>query len=445
MYLKIFNIANYVFYALLGISLVLLIKKIVYHIFGLFPAKKFPDAKQDHKFAILIPARNESAVIEQLLQSIAGQNYNKELIETYVIVESKDDPTCKICEKYERVNVFVREHLENKGKGYALDEVLKHIFSTNKKYEAFLICDADNILDKNFVKEMNKTFDAGYKLCLGYRNSKNWNGGWVASCSALTFSMVNTFQNKSKARFNRSVIVSGTGFYIAADILEEMGGWDFCTLTEDYEISTYSTLHNIKSTYNEFAEFYDEQPTSLKVSWNQRLRWCKGYDQVNKKYHKKLIKSALMDKNNRWNKMEYVMSILPVMFILASTICYILFTFGLGIIGLIINASGVTHVWMALVLVLLAVYLFFFLYGAVMLLAERKHIDITFKNALVCCLMSVVYWSLYVPIYISALFKKEVEWKPIAHNVHMGEVEGVTYEVSLEESEVNGINKKSNK
>lgn len=445
MYLKIFNIANYVFYVLLGISLVLLIKKIVYHIFGLFPAKKFPDAKQDHKFAILIPARNESAVIEQLLQSIAGQNYNKELIETYVIVESKDDPTCKICEKYERVNVFVRQHLENKGKGYALDEVLKHIFSTNKKYEAFLICDADNILDKNFVKEMNKTFDAGYKLCLGYRNSKNWNGGWVASCSALTFSMVNTFQNKSKARFNRSVIVSGTGFYIAADILEEMGGWDFCTLTEDYEISTYSTLHNIKSTYNEFAEFYDEQPTSLKVSWNQRLRWCKGYDQVNKKYHKKLIKSALMDKNNRWNKMEYVMSILPVMFILASTICYILLTFGLGIIGLIINASGVTQVWMALVLVLLAVYLFFFLYGAVMLLAERKHIDITFKNALVCCLMSVVYWSLYVPIYISALFKKEVEWKPIAHNVHMGEVEGVTYEVSLEESDVNGANKKENK
>lgn len=434
MFIKVFNIGNIVFYILLGISLVLLIKKIVYHIFGLFPAKKFPDAKKDHKFAILIPARNESAVIEQLLISIKNQTYNRELIDTYVIVESESDPTCEIVKKYEHTSVFVRKHLENKGKGHALDEALKDIFAKNKKYEAFFIFDADNVLDKNFIKEMNKTYDAGYKLCLGYRNSKNWNGGWVASCSALTFSMVNTFQNKSKARFNRSVIVSGTGFYISADVLEELGGWDFYTLTEDYEISMFSTLNNIKSTYNEYAEFYDEQPTSLKVSWNQRLRWCKGYGQVNKKYTKKLFKSALFDKQNRWNKMEYIMSILPVVAILVTTILYLLFTFVLGIVGLCIGAPLVWEVWRAFGIVVASVYIFFFAYSAVMLLAERKHINITFKNALICCIMSVFYWSLYVPIYITSLIKKEVEWKPIVHNVHMDMGNCTEVEVSFEES-----------
>ena len=67
-----------------------------------------------------------------------------------------------------------------------------------------------------------------------------------------------------------------------------------------------------------------------------------------------------------------------------------------------------------------------------MLIAERKHTDITLKNSLICCLMSPFYWACYVPLYITALFKKTVEWKPIAHNVKMAK-DGVT-EVVLEES-----------
>lgn len=434
MYHTIFHIGNIIFYILLVISFILLLQKIIHHIFGLFPAKKFPDAKSDHKFAILIPARNESAVIEQLLLSISEQNYNHDLIETYVIVEKEDDPTCEIAKRYKNTNIFIRKHLENKGKGYALDEVIKDIFEKGKEYDAFIICDADNVLDKNFVYEMNKTYDAGYKLCLGYRNSKNWNGGWVASCSALTFSMINTFHNKSRARFNRNVMVSGTGFYIAYDILKQMGGWNFYTLTEDYEISLFSTLNNVKSTYNEYAEFYDEQPTSLKASWNQRLRWVKGYGQVNKQYQKKLLKSAVFDKKNRWSKVEYAMSVLPVMILLASTIVYAVFTLVLGIVGSCLHEAIEWQVWRAFGIVIGVIYLFYFFYAMVMLLVERKHINITFKNALVCCLMSVFYWAMYIPLYITALFKKEVEWKPIVHSVHMSQDGDTKVEVSLEES-----------
>ncbi len=434
MYHTIFHIGNIVFYVLMGISFVLLLQKIIYHIFGLFPSKKFPDAKQNHKFAILIPARNESAVIDQLLFSIQKQNYDSSLIETFVIVESENDPTCEIAKKYPNTNVFVRKHLENKGKGYALDEVIQEIFANDKVYDAFIICDADNILDKNFVMEMNKTYDAGYKLCLGYRNSKNWNGGWVASSSALTFSMINTFHNKSRARFNRNVMVSGTGFYIAYDFLRQLGGWKFYTLTEDYEISLFSTLNNVKSTYNEYAEYYDEQPTTLKASWNQRLRWVKGYGQVNKKYQKKLLKSAVFDKTNRWSKLEYSMSILPVMTLLASTIVYALFTLVLAIVGSCIGEAIAWKVWRAFGIVIGVIYLFYFFYAMIMLIAERKHTNITFKNAFICCLTSVFYWAMYIPIYITALFKKEVEWTPIIHNVVVSQDGDTEVEVVLEES-----------
>lgn len=387
---------------------------------GLMDSKKFPEAKADHNYALLIPARNESKVIEQLLISIKNQNYNKNLIHAYVIVESENDPTCDICKKYDFAEVFVRKHLENKGKGYALDEVLKHILETKKGvYDAFFIFDADNVLDKNFIYEMNKCYDAGYKFCLGYRNSKNWNDGWVASCSALTFSMINTLQNKGKSKFKHNVTVSGTGFYIAADVIEELGGWEFCTLTEDYELSSFSALHNIKSTYNEYAEYYDEQPTSLKTSWNQRLRWCKGFNQVNKIYKKKLLLSSFKDKDNRLNKFTYATSLVPTLFLVSTLSVYLIFTLVLAIIGSCIGAGIAWRVWMAFGIVVACMYIFFVLYGAFMLFAERKHTNITFANGLVCCLMNPVYWGCYVPIYVISLFKKNVEWKVVEHKVQM--------------------------
>lgn len=432
MYYTIFHSANIIFYICLAVSVLFLMQKIIYHIFGLIPSKKLPDAKKNHKFAILIPARNESKVIEGILNSIKEQNYDHALLDTFVIVESEDDPTCEIVKKYPGTHIFVRQHLELKGKGHALDEVVKHIFSSGEKFDAFFICDADNILSKNFIAEMNKCYEAGFDIAVGYRNSKNWNGGWIASGSALTFSMVNTFQNKGRARFNQKVVLSGTGFYVASHILEKLGGWKFFELTEDVEFSMFCIVNDLKATYNEYAEFYDEQPTKLKVSWNQRLRWVKGFTTVQKKYKKKLFKGMLFDKHNKLSKYEYVVNILPVVCLLVTAIAYAAFNL---VFGIVCSAKGVplaTWVWIAFAAATGSIYGFFVLYAAIMLFAERKHTNITFWNVVTCCLMFPIFSAMYIPIFFQSVFKKEVEWKPIVHSVTT--VENQTVEFSLEES-----------
>lgn len=419
MYALILDIVNWSMIGLMAFSAVLLIYKIFYHCYALMPVRKFPNAKKQHKFAILIPARNESSVIEGILQSLQNQDYPKELFDAYVIVETETDPTVKICEKYENATAFVRPDLNVKSKGGALDHLLKHLISTGiaeeKGYEAYFIFDADNTLQTNFLTEMNKTFDAGYELSLSYRNSKNWNDGWVASCSALTFSMLNTFQNKCRARFNKNVLVSGTGFYISARIIHLLGGWPFQSLTEDVEISNYAVLNDIKATYNENTEHFDEQPISLKISWNQRIRWVKGHMQVSKKYSKKLIKSSLISKENRLGKLDFGLNIIPIAIPLATVIVYCLLTLGLGIAGVCLRVAP--NLWQLafinFTVALIGIYAFFALYTLAMLLAERKHINITLKNAIICILMNPFFMALYLPIFLTALFKKEVKWKPI--------------------------------
>jgi len=193
--------------------------KIVLHFTASLPAKKFPTAKQEHKFAILIPARNESKVIRQILDSIQNQTYNLEMVDTYIIVESEDDPTCEIIKDYPRTHLIVRKHLELKGKGYALDECMQEILSQPHDFEAYFIFDADNILDPKYLEEMNKVYDQGYQMALGYRNNKNWNDSWVSACSGITFSIYSTFNNKPRSYYGLGIHVCGTGYYVSADVI----------------------------------------------------------------------------------------------------------------------------------------------------------------------------------------------------------------------------------
>lgn len=419
MYYKVLDIADWVFLGAMGVSLVLLIYKIFYHIYALFPDKHFPPAQKLHKFAILVPARNESKVIDGLLQSLATCDYPQDHFDVYVIVEDAHDPTWQICQKYPGVTCFVRPDLAVKTKGGALDQMVKHLIQTgiaqDKGYEAYFIFDADNQVSKTYLSEMNKVYDAGYDIALGYRNALNWNDGWIASCSALTFTMLNTFQNKCRARFAQNVLVQGTGFYICARVINALGGWPFQTLTEDVEISYYAALNNLKGAYNSDAEFWDEQPVSLRISCNQRLRWVKGYGQVNHQYHKKMVKSLFATKTQRLGKLDFALNIVPVAVPLASIVIYLLFTLTMGIVGLVL---GVPAAWWQLAftnfgLTLLGSYLFFLLYAVMLLAAERKHSNITTANAVKACLMFPFYMALYLPIVVVAVFKKKVVWTKI--------------------------------
>ena len=83
---------------------------------------------ENHDFCILIPARYESLVIEDLLKSIKNQTFKIDFKDVYVIVESINDETVDICKKY-NATYFVREELEFKRKGYALDECVKYILN----------------------------------------------------------------------------------------------------------------------------------------------------------------------------------------------------------------------------------------------------------------------------------------------------------------------------
>ncbi|HAL20832.1 MAG TPA: N-acetylglucosaminyltransferase, partial [Ruminococcaceae bacterium] len=114
-------------YAVIGAVLsAMLIYKTAYKIIGLFFTRKFPSAKQKHKYAVVIAARNEEKVIGNLLDSIAKQDYPKELITVFVVADNCTDKTAEVARNRGAV-CYERFDNEHKTKGFALQFLFDRI------------------------------------------------------------------------------------------------------------------------------------------------------------------------------------------------------------------------------------------------------------------------------------------------------------------------------
>lgn len=248
----------------------------IYWLIGFFFTRKFKRANHKHKYAILIPARNEEAVIGNLLDSIKKQNYDKELITVFVVADNCTDNTAGIAREngaicYERFND------KDRTKGFALQFLFENIERDYgiKSFEGYFIFDSDNLLKTDYISRMNDAFDAGEKIVTSYRNTKNFDENWIASIYALHWLRSIRRNHRARSALRLATNVQGTGFLFANELVEN--GWKYTSLTEDRAFTADAVAQGYRISYNDEAEFYDEQPTSLRIAWRQRVRWSKGH------------------------------------------------------------------------------------------------------------------------------------------------------------------------
>ena len=178
-----------------------------------------------HRYAAVVAARNESAVIANLIRTLKEQNYPSELLDIYVIADNCTDNTAQIS-RQAGAYVYERFNKVQVGKGYALEYLFHHIFEDKGEtaYDGFFVFDADNIVDRDFVREMNKMFDTGeYTALTSYRNSQNFCANWISAGYALWFLRESRYLNHARSLLGTSCAVSGTGFLFSRAVLEETG------------------------------------------------------------------------------------------------------------------------------------------------------------------------------------------------------------------------------
>ncbi len=248
----------------------------LYGIIGFFCTRKFEPAKNMHKYAICIPARNEENVIGNLIDSINRQDYPRELITIFVIADNCTDNTAQIAREkgaicYERFND------QERTKGFALKFLFENIEKDygRDSFEGYFIFDADNLLNRDYISRMNDSFDSGEKIITSYRNTKNFDENWVASTYAIHWLRSIRYRHRARSVLRLATNIQGTGFLFASELVKD--GWKYTSLTEDRAFTADAVAHGYAISYNDAAMFYDEQPTDVRIALRQRLRWAKGH------------------------------------------------------------------------------------------------------------------------------------------------------------------------
>lgn len=376
------------------------------------PLKSF-GCKNNRRYAVLIPARNESGVISGLLESIQSQDYPADLIDVYVIADNCSDHTAEIAKSY-GAKVVIRHDLLQIGKGYALQYAFQSIDTSIglRYYDGYFVFDADNQLDSQFIAEMNRVFDQGFVAVTSYRNSKNYDTNWLSAGYSLWFLRESYFINGARLLLGSSCAISGTGFLVSSALIEELGGWPYHLLTEDIQFSVEQVLRGKRIGYAEKAVLYDEQPVDFATSWRQRLRWAKGFYQVLHQYGGRLLRNSFS--RTGFSSYDLLMTVAPAFLI----------TFGLWVLNLSfllfavieknpIYTRAALH---SLATGLSGAYLNLFFHGAITTVSQWNQIRCSAVKKIFYAFTFPLFLFTYIPISWAALYKR-VTWEPIKHTI----------------------------
>lgn len=413
---KILDNINIVLTTIIGIAFA---SQLMYTLFFFVPSQKFKKADKFNKFAVLIPARNESKVIADTIECIKKMNYPKDRYDIYVIADNCTDDTAEIARNS---GAIVLEHNDDNPKhkkvSYALEYFFDIMLKENKDYDAYIRFDADNLVHPDYIARMNDALCEGAEFARGYNNSKNLTENVVSGVSGLWYIRDCRFASQGRSFLRTAQMVPGSGMMIKASIIKEQGGWTALGISEDSEITMNLLFKKHKAVYVSDAILYDDQPTTLNDCLKRNIRIGHG---IHKLFYTHGIKAFFfafthMHWGPRWF-WSIIDMFLTLFFVPIAVLCctWLPLYYGYSLIynacignwalfNTILSGIGIALVCAFIIPFILQAVLVYFL--------DKKKINKPFKKLLPAILLFPMFMIIYaLGIFLGALSKPK--WSPI--------------------------------
>ncbi len=394
----------------------------IFALIGVFRRRTYPRTDRRLKYGVIIAARNEAAVIGALLDSIRANDYPRELVRTFVVAHNCTDDTAAIARTKGAV-VYEYDNPAERTAGYAYRYLFDRIRREWKDegFDGFFVINADNVLSPDYISRMNDAFVATEErhVITSYRNSRNFGSNYMSCLYGIYFISACRFEARGRTVCDVSTRVSGTGYLFPAELVE--GGWEYVTLTEDWEFTADQIARGRKILYCDEAEFFDEQPTTVPVMLRQRLRWACGHMIVFFTRFRALMRALFsrksgLDGKGRFSAFDISASILPLgvisVALLIATLAAIAMCPLFGYDG-----EAVWACYGRLSLLLFTVsWALTSIFAGVLLILERRRVPRVGPGKLTA---AILLWPLFLLINVfldvAALFLPNLEWKVIPH------------------------------
>ena len=245
-------VVQFVLYTLLGALMGDGVYQIIVSLRGFWNQKKRPPAKRYRRFAVLVPAHNEEAVLSPLLDSLACQNYPKNCYKVYVSCDNCTDGTAALARSKGAVALA--------------------------RFDELTMFDADNLAERNFLMAMNNYMELhpDAEAIQGVLDVKNPDDNWLTRSYAMAYWFTNRFWELARGLWGLAGTLGGTGLVIRMATLERVG-WNLQSLTEDLEMSTRLILSGSRVHWNDAAVNYVEKPHDLRISPRPRTRRARQF------------------------------------------------------------------------------------------------------------------------------------------------------------------------
>jgi 1,2-diacylglycerol 3-beta-glucosyltransferase len=225
------------------------------------------------KVSILVPAKNESVVLPDLVHSLFHLNYPSTHLDIRIVDDGSTDETPQILSKLQANFPGLQVHRrESKGgKSGALNAVFPFT-----QGEIVLVCDADAQLPANFLRQTVPLFQ---KKAIGAVQVRkvisNADTNFLTRCQQMEMSC-DAFLQTHRIAVRGISELRGNGMFVRRELLEKCNGWNEDTVTDDLDLCFKLYLTGTEIEFVTVPAIQEEGVTTWKQLWHQHSRWAEG-------------------------------------------------------------------------------------------------------------------------------------------------------------------------
>jgi cellulose synthase/poly-beta-1,6-N-acetylglucosamine synthase-like glycosyltransferase len=272
------------------------------------------------RITVQLPIFNEQYVVERLLESICKLKYPREKLDIQVLDDSTDETAAVargLVERYAALGyAIIYLHRTNR-EGFKAGALAEGM--TTAQGEFIAIFDADFTPPEDFLlRTIHHFTDPKVGMVQTRWTHINRNYSFLTQVEAILLDGHFVLEHSGRARTGLFFNFNGTAGLWRRKAIEEAGGWQHDTLTEDTDLSYRAQLKGWKFIYLQDVECPAELPVEMTAFKTQQARWAKGLIQTGKKILPQVLRSnvPLHTKVEAWYHMTGNLSY-PLMIVLS--------------------------------------------------------------------------------------------------------------------------------
>jgi cellulose synthase/poly-beta-1,6-N-acetylglucosamine synthase-like glycosyltransferase len=254
------------------------------------PAAHFPELP---RVTIQLPIFNEQFVVARLLDAICRLNYPLDKLDIQVLDDSTDETVAVargLVNHYAARGFPISYHHRSNREGFKAGALTEGLKTSQGEFVA--IFDADFVPPEDFLlRTIHHFTDPKIAMVQTRWTHINRNYSFLTEVEAILLDGHFVLEHSGRARSNVFFNFNGTAGVWRRSAIDDAGGWQHDTLTEDTDLSYRAQLNGWKFIYLQDVECPAELPVEMTAFKTQQARWAKGLIQTSRKILPRVLKS----------------------------------------------------------------------------------------------------------------------------------------------------------